>query len=64
MLVALFDTGATCSLMHAGAAGSLGLTIKPCDDQPISGVEGSFSVIYNYNNYNNNTGHTYLCQVL
>jgi hypothetical protein len=45
MLVALFDTGATCSLMHADTARSLGLTIKPYNDQPITGVGGSSSVI-------------------
>jgi hypothetical protein len=45
MLVALFDTGATCSLMHADTARSLGLTIKPCNDHPVTGVGGSSSVI-------------------
>jgi hypothetical protein len=45
MLVALFDTGATCLLMHADTARSLGLAIKPCNDQPITGVGGSSSVI-------------------
>jgi hypothetical protein len=45
MLVALFDTGATCSLMHADTARSLGLAIKACNDQPITGVGGSSSVI-------------------
>jgi hypothetical protein len=45
MLVALFDIGAACSLMHADTARSLGLTIKPCLDQRITGVGGSSSVI-------------------
>jgi predicted aspartyl protease len=45
MLVALFDTGATCSLMHADTARSLGLAIKLCLDQRITGVGGSSSVI-------------------
>jgi hypothetical protein len=45
MLVALFDTGATCSLMHADTARSFGLAIKPCNDQPITGVGGSSSVV-------------------
>jgi hypothetical protein len=45
MLVALFDTGATCSLMHADTARSLGLAIKACNDQPITGVGGSSCIL-------------------
>ena len=42
---ALFDSGATCSIMQQSFARALGLPLHPCIDTPVHGIGGQVSVV-------------------